>query len=192
MSKVFLQSDWHFNHDFVAGTRGFASAEEHDATLIQRINSVVTKRDTLWVLGDVFMGSISAGLEKVARVNGTKRLVLGNHDAAHPMHRKSASQIRRFLEVFDSVHLHEELRLASGRRVLLSHFPYEGDHGEREGGDRHKQWRLRDEGAWLIHGHVHDAWSRNGRQINVGVDRRDFPVNVEDLGAWIEFEESRS
>jgi calcineurin-like phosphoesterase family protein len=190
VSKVYLHSDWHFNHDFVAGTRGFASAEEHDEALIERINQVVTKRDTLWVLGDVFMGSVSAGLEKVARVNGAKRLVLGNHDAAHPMHRKSTTHVRRFLDAFDSVHLHEELRLPGGRKVLLSHFPYAGDHGDREG-DRYPQWRLRDEGAWLFHGHVHDAWSRNGRQINVGVDRRDFPVLAEDLGAWIDFEESR-
>ncbi len=179
MSKIYLHADWHFNHEFVAGTRGFSSSEEHDERLLEDINATVTKRDVLWVLGDVFMGSISAGLEKVARINGTKRLVLGNHDAAHPMHQRSAAQTRRFLEVFDSVHLHEELRLPGARKVLLSHFPYDGDHGDRE--DRHRQWRLRDEGSWLVHGHVHDEWVRRGRQLNVGVDIFARPRSAEEI-----------
>lgn len=183
MSRVYFHSDWHFRHDFVARTRGFESAEDHDAALLDSINSTVTKRDHIWVLGDVFMGSVTQGLEAVARVNGIKHLVLGNHDAAHPLHRRSASHLRRFLDVFDSVHLHEEIRLGD-RKVLLSHFPYEGDHSS---GDRYTQWRLRDEGAWLIHGHVHDAWLRNGRQINVGVDHLQRPASAAELTEAIQF-----
>ena len=38
------------------------------------------------------------------------------------------------------------------RTVLLSHFPYEGDHTTEE---RATQFRLRDEGLWLVHGHTH-------------------------------------
>jgi calcineurin-like phosphoesterase family protein len=52
-------------------------------------------------------------------------------------------------------------------RVALSHLPYEGDsHGE----DRFVPWRPRDEGGWIVHGHVHTAWRHRGRMINVGVD----------------------
>lgn len=176
MSKVYFHSDWHFNHEFVAETRGFSSAAEHDETLIDAINSTVTKRDTIWVLGDVFMGSVSTALDKIRRVNGIKRLVLGNHDPAHPIHRKSLPHTRRFLDVFDSVSLHEQTTLPGGRKVLLSHFPYEGDHHDR--GDRYKQWRLPDQGEWLIHGHVHDTWTLRGRQFNVGVDKWPSPVEA--------------
>lgn len=172
MSRVFYHSDWHFNHTFVAGTRGFATSEEHDERLIESINSVVTKRDHLWVLGDLAMGSLTEALKKVQRVNGVKHLVYGNHDGGHPMHRGSHAKMRRYLEAFESVHLHEEHRLG-GRKVLLSHFPYDGDHTDQ---DRHSQWRLRDEGGWLIHGHVHSAWALNGRQINVGVDWNSKPL----------------
>ncbi|MGO4251262.1 metallophosphoesterase family protein [Paenarthrobacter sp. TAF1] len=182
MSRVYFHSDWHFNHDFVAQTRGYDSAEEHDEALIERINSRVTKRDHVYVLGDVFMGSIRAGLAQVARVNGVKHLILGNHDAAHPLHRKSNANLRRFLEVFDSVTLHDEIRLPGGRKVLLSHFPYEGDHHEKE---RHRQWRLRDEGSWLIHGHVHDQWTVRGRQVNVGVDKWPYPIEAGVMEAMI-------
>ncbi|QOP65093.1 phosphoesterase [Arthrobacter phage Adumb2043] len=184
MSKVFFHSDWHFNHAFVAETRGYSSAARHDEALIEQINSRVTKRDHLYVLGDVFMGSVSAGLEKVKRVNGIKHLVLGNHDPGHPMHRKSIPHTRRFLDVFESVSLHEQIRLPGGRKVLLSHFPYEGDHTDRE--DRYMQWRLRDEGDWLIHGHVHDAWRFNDRQINVGVDFWPYPIDAETMAALID------
>lgn len=184
MSKVFFHSDWHFNHAFVAGTRGYASAAEHDDALIERINSRVTKRDHIFVLGDAFMGSIRSGLAQIERVNGIKHLVLGNHDPGHPMHRKSIPHTRRFLDAFESVSLHEQIRLPGGRKVLLSHFPYEGDHAERE--DRYTQWRLRDEGDWLIHGHVHDAWRFNDRQINVGVDFWPYPVDAETMADLID------
>lgn len=55
-------------------------------------------------------------------------------------------------------------------------FPYSGDHTEE---DRFEKYRPIDEGLWLLHGHVHCAWSVNGRQINVGVDVRDFtPISI--------------
>ncbi|UJQ86824.1 phosphoesterase [Arthrobacter phage Reedo] len=184
MSRVFFHSDWHFNHEFVAETRGFASAHEHDEALIEAINSTVTRRDHLWVLGDVLMGSVHNGLDKLRRVNGIKHLVLGNHDPAHPAHRRSIPHTRRFLGVFDSVSLHEKVRLPGGREVLLSHFPYEGDHSDRE--DRHRQWRLRDEGEWLIHGHVHDEWTLRGRQLNVGVDKWPAPAEAELVATMID------
>ena len=184
MSRVFFHSDWHFNHAFVAETRGYATAEEHDEALIARLNSVVTKRDHLYVLGDLFMGSVSAGLEKIKRVNGVKHLILGNHDPGHPIHRKSIPHTRRFLDVFDSVSLHEQVKLPGGRKVLLSHFPYEGEHGDRA--DRYTQWRLRDEGEWLVHGHVHAEWFVKDRQVNVGVDQLTYPVEAATLALLLD------
>jgi calcineurin-like phosphoesterase family protein len=99
------------------------------------------------------------------------------------MHRKSLPHTRRFLDVFDSVSLHEQTRLPGGRKVLLSHFPYKGDHHAQ---DRHRQWRLRDEGDWLIHGHVHDQWWVEGRQVNVGVDQLKYPIEATTLAALLD------
>jgi calcineurin-like phosphoesterase family protein len=181
VSVLFYHSDWHFNHDFVARTRGYATSQEHDDALIDSINTVATKRDHIWVLGDVFMGSVTAGLKQIERIRATKHLVLGNHDAVHPMHKGSHNKLRRFLEVFETVSLHEQHTIA-GRKVMLSHFPYAGDHYDA---DRYEQWRLRDEGLWLINGHVHHAWLRNGRQINVGVDYWPVPVRQSDLAEKI-------
>lgn len=181
MSNIFYHSDWHFNHEYVAKTRGFDTAEAHNEWLIANVNETITKRDHLWVMGDVFMGSVTEGLKQIAKLNGIKHLVLGNHDAAHPMHKGSHSKHRRFLEVFESVHLHEQHTIA-GNKVNLSHFPYTGDHYEK---DRYEQWRLRDEGLWLINGHVHHAWGVQGRQINVGVDYHFTPVPLKSIADWI-------
>lgn len=185
MSDYYYTADLHFNHTFVAGTRNHESAEAHDEDLIERFNREITKRDHLWILGDLCMGSLTKGLEQASRLNGIKHLVLGNHDAGHPMHKKSHNYQRRYLEVFESVTLHEQHTI-DGYKVNLSHFPYHGDH---KPDDRHTQWRLRDEGLPLIHGHVHREWVMSGRQLNVGVDFGVAPVHRDLVGVWLEAEQ---
>lgn len=181
MTTNYYTADTHFNHAYVAGTRGFDTAEEHDELLIERFNRTLRKNDHLWILGDLGMGSLTETLKQASRLKGVKHLVLGNHDAAHPMHKKSHTQLKRYYEVFESVHLHEQHRIA-GHKVNLSHFPYFGDH---KPDDRHTQWRLRDEGLYLIHGHVHAEWMFNGRQANVGIDQAKLPVAVDAIADWI-------
>ena len=82
MSRVFVISDTHFGHrkiiEFESAARPFLTIEEHDAALVERWNAVVTKRDTVWHLGDVFFGT--NGHHILGELNGYKRLVLGNHD----------------------------------------------------------------------------------------------------------------
>lgn len=82
MNRVFVISDTHFGHHniikFEAAARPFASIDEHDKELVARWNAVVTKRDTVWHLGDVFFGK--TGHYILAGLNGYKKLVLGNHD----------------------------------------------------------------------------------------------------------------
>lgn len=184
MGNTFVWSDLHRNHDFVARTRGFANAAEQDAHIEAAWRRKVRPSDTVWLLGDLWVGGgMRDSLDWYASLPGTKRLVFGNHCPGHPMHRRSASHQRRYLEVFDAVFTHASLVVA-GQRVLLNHFPYEGDHGDRD--DRHVEWRPRDAGSWLIHGHVHDEWFVRGRQINVGVDVwPDGPASLKDLAGII-------
>jgi calcineurin-like phosphoesterase family protein len=151
VSAVFFSSDTHFLHAMVATLRGFTSSEEHDEEVIARWNRAVRADDLVWHLGDVGLGNETRVLEQAARLNGRKQLVTGNHDPCWPGHRDSRKHQRRWLDVFESVQAFAKIRL-EGRTVLLSHFPYEGDH---TGEDRATQYRLRDEGAWLVHGHTH-------------------------------------
>jgi len=84
------------------------------------------------------------------------------------------------------VPLRPEFGMAPVLSVQLSHFPRAGD-SPLDSSDRYARYRPRPAGAskvdpWLVHGHVHNAWTVNGRQVNVGVDVWDFaPVSAETL-----------
>lgn len=183
MTRTFYWSDTHFDHDLPSRQRGFATASEHDDHLINGWLSKVGKKDSVWLLGDLASSNPARSLEILSHLPGRKHLVLGNHDPAHPMHRGSHRMQSRYRAVFDSVNL-AELRRIGDRQVLLSHFPYEPD---ARHGDRYAQWQPKDQGLWLLHGHVHQEWTVRGRQINVGVDSwLDGPVEEKELAAMMD------
>jgi calcineurin-like phosphoesterase family protein len=178
---AYFASDTHFLHRFVASLRGFASPAEHDELIISRWNKRVRPADFAWLLGDVGLGRETGILELAARLNGRKQLVTGNHDAPWSGHRKGRASQRRWLEVFETVQPFARTTVA-GQDVLLSHFPYAGDHTPS---DRGVQYRLRNEGAWLLHGHTHESARISGRrQIHVGLDAWDLtPVSEAEIAA---------
>lgn len=95
MSTPFFISDLHFGHKkihvFEGHNRGNAqSLEEAEEWLIAQWNSVVTKRDNVYVLGDAAFNK--EGLKKIKRLKGNKVLLMGNHDLS----------IHSCLEVFGS------------------------------------------------------------------------------------------
>ena len=186
MSAVFFSSDTHFLHGIVAGLRGFTDPAEHDEFIIERWNKTVRPDDLVWHLGDVGLGNEARILAMTARLNGHKQLIAGNHDPCWPGNRGARSRQRRWLEVFESVQAFARIRI-DGRPVLLSHFPYFGDH---TGGERYSQYRLKDQGLWLLHGHTHSREKlgpfmlpivtfgaepiQQGRQVHVGLDAWDL------------------
>lgn len=82
MSKVFFISDLHFDHKgILAFSREYRQGKdikEHNEWIIDCWNSVVTKQDTIWVLGDVCFSLDS--LKLFNKMPGNKQLVRGNHD----------------------------------------------------------------------------------------------------------------
>ncbi len=78
--KTFFIADLHFGHQKILEfSRGqFKTIEEHDEALIDNWNSVVGKKDTVWVLGDFCFGKKNLAL--AGRLKGVKKLVMGNHD----------------------------------------------------------------------------------------------------------------
>lgn len=189
MTKVFYWSDLHVAHELVAVERGYSCSAEHDAAFADAWSRTVTKRDSVWLLGDLAASTPRPALELLATLPGTKHLIAGNHDPVHPLHGDSHRQQRKYMEVFASVHT-AGLRRIGNHQVLLSHFPYEGEGSDRR--DRYPQWRLRDEGSWLVHGHVHDAWRIKGRQINVGFDQWSEPASAEELASIIDVAQNES
>ena len=181
--RTWFTSDLHLGHRLVAGKRGFGEdTDAHDAALAANWRACVGETDIVWVLGDLTLGRVDAALAPLAALPGRKRLVLGNHDRGHPMHRDAHLFAAAYAAVFELV-THAARTRVLGVEALLSHFPYERDRGAV----RHTQWRLPDLGVPLIHGHTHDrervALSAAGtREVHVGLDAWDLaPVRDEEV-----------
>lgn len=185
---IYFTSDQHFWHSNVIKycNRPFSSVEEMNEKLIANYNSVVAPEDVVYHLGDFSMAFRSVEIYP-QRLNGTKHLIMGNHDFCHPSHKKGKAQPeiwkRKYLDCgFASVSLggvydFKELSVP----VHISHMPYKnlepGEHGEK-----HAQWRPDDKGLWLLHGHTHGKWKVKDKMIDCGVDAWDYkPVSIEEI-----------
>ena len=82
--KAFIIADTHLNHKNIISycNRPFSSVEEMNETIIKRWNSTVGKYDIVYVLGDFALCGKDNIIEITQRLNGRKRLILGNHDGA--------------------------------------------------------------------------------------------------------------
>lgn len=87
MSNIFLCSDWHLNHENIINfTRGnsqekmrdFACVEDMNEHIVAQHNRVVKPKDKVYHLGDVCFNK--RDLQIIARMNGEKILIKGNHD----------------------------------------------------------------------------------------------------------------
>lgn len=173
MSNIHFTSDLHFGHKLVAKLRGFGehadSTKNHDDAIIKNWHSVVHPDDVVWVLGDLTAsnGQIDRMLGIMSRLPGRKRLIYGNHDPVHPMHREAFKWQAKYGTAFEFQAPFAKIKV-SGQYVLLSHFPYEFDHTENA---RYAQWRLPNQGEVLVHGHLH-ATKRvtSATELHVGVD----------------------
>lgn len=81
--KIFLTSDTHFSHESMIRNswRKFKSVQEMNELLIKNWNSIVSKEDTVYHLGDVAMNKKEEFYSDILpRLNGKIVFVKGNHD----------------------------------------------------------------------------------------------------------------
>ena len=140
--------------------RPFASVAEMDEVMIERWNGCVKPSDDVWHLGDFAVltkkatGEGRAG-ELLARLNGTKRLILGNNDT------DSVRDLPGWAEVSDYAET-----VIDGTPLVLCHYAF-------------RSWKNQHKGWWNLHGHSHGALKPLTRQRDVGVDVREFaPVTI--------------
>lgn len=160
MSNIFITADTHFGHknifDLSPSRRVLgATSEEHDEALVSRWNAVVGNGDTVYHLGDVAFKKPVLAL--LARCNGIKHLVAGNHDTF---------PTALYLEYFKSV---QGLK-GIAPSVIMSHAPVALSYNDDD------RWR------WNIHGHCHDRASPSPQHICVSVEQTGFqPVAIEEI-----------
>lgn len=189
LSLDHLTSDLHIGHVNMRTWRGMLDThtmDENNDEIIDRFNDRVRPNDTVGIWGDAVMGKMDDTLPLVKRLHGRKILLPGNHDRPWLGNRKRITETHnwpdRYAEVgFEFILPGVYTIDGIPGEVKCDHFPYSGDHTAEE---RYPEWRPDDEGHWLIHGHVHDLWKQNGKQINVGADAwGGFPTNPDEIAA---------
>lgn len=193
-----FSSDPHFGHKNIIrlASRPFVDITTMNEILVANWNSVVSPDDEAWILGDIALGPIMESLEYVRRLNGTKYMVWGNHDRCFPGSKKSAGMTpEEWVGIYKAVgftYVWDCAQVELGEHLaVLSHFPFSGDSHDQ---DRWTEYRLKDYGTTLLHGHTHSKKkisrsSAGTLQINVGVDANNFfPVSEAEILALIEAE----
>lgn len=161
-------SDTHFFHtnilkfidDGGKRIRPFDSLEEMHEYMIEKWNKVVKDNDYVYHLGDVTFQYHGLFNNLMHRLKGKKRLIVGNHDKIwNPA----------LINNFEKVDLWKGFKEYNFTAV---HIPL-------------MLQSLRD-GAYCVHGHVHQRSLNNPNYINVSVEVRDYtPVNIDEIGAEI-------
>lgn len=159
MNNIFFSSDYHFFHKNIllhhSDTRKGETVEEMNEHIIQAHNNTVTRRDTIYMLGDISFGNADATEGVLRRLNGNKILVYGNHDQ---IIRKKPDLQKYFNHCVD----YKEIRI-DGKKICMMHFPIE-------------QWNSRGNGAIHLHGHSHGNLSHDTKtlcnRMDIGIDTR--------------------
>lgn len=148
--KNFVVSDTHWNHVNILSyqkNRSFPTLEEMNEAFIAAWNKTVSPGDIVYHLGDFAMGQRDKIPAIIARLNGTIRLVKGNHDTKVPEFG------------FDWVKDYHSCKI-NGQYVVMSHFPM-------------LKWDGDGTGAYMLHGHCHgnlDSVNKGTKRLDVGID----------------------
>ena len=176
---IWIISDTHFQHENILKftdrdgnlVRGhlFKDVDEMDEHMIERWNSVVKQGDIVYHLGDVVMGSREWFKRNWPRLNGSKRLIVGNHDDIPFLSSggffKKVSMWRMFPEF----------------GLMLSHVPLHPSNLLRLA-ERSGTWPDDCETLLNLHGHIHQNLSPEGPYRNMSVEAINYtPVNIEEL-----------
>lgn len=176
----FYTADTHFGHQLMvaehACARPFPYARAMDEALIENWNAVVKPQDLVYHLGDFAFGLDDGDRVRsiFSRLNGRKRLVLGNHDygKANKVHPVIASlawdgEPSPLVETTDE-----------GHRLVLCHYAM-------------RTWPGQHKGAFHFYGHSHGKLPGFGRSRDVGVDCPDVgyaPATFRQLTAGLKQE----
>lgn len=157
-------SDTHFFHtnilkfvnDKKERIRPFNSLEDMHELIIENWNRCVRPQDFIYHLGDVTFQYHKPFQELMHRLNGHKRLIVGNHDKLKQ---------EGLLKHFDKVELWKGFKEFD---FTCSHFPL-------------MLGSLRD-GNFNVHGHMHQNRMKDPHYISVCVEIRNYtPVHMDEI-----------
>lgn len=167
---IYYTADLHLGHTNVISFDGrpFESAEEMDRILINNWNSRVTKKDRIYIAGDLIYRSEKPPEWYLKQLNGLKYLIIGNHDKAI----LSSEKAQGYFEAIDKM-----MHITDGKKqICMCHFPI-------------VEWNGYFRGHYHIFGHIHNAKNRayevmreEERAFNAGCMINQYiPVTFEEL-----------
>ena len=160
MSKVYAISDLHIGHEKVANLRGFRTNDQHTNHMISQWNSIITKRDVVYILGDIALHKKYYPI--LNKLKGIKKVILGNHD--------DPKDVPELLKYVSSV-----AGMFKYKNNILTHAPIHPDEMNRHGYDRN------------VHGHTHDRSIDDHRYLNVCFEKsHGMPVELKEYNIFVE------
>lgn len=202
MSKIkntFFTSDWHIGHanSIIFDNRPFTDLKHMHRVLINNFNASVKHEDITYFAGDIGVSDAKTTSEVIHQLNGTKILVLGNHDKG-----PNAMYDAGFDVVLNSVSL-----VIANELVTISHMPLpglwredvEGMRGAGTGELWHGESKLKNikytvanRGQFHLHGHIHSSPTKDrstkilDKQYDIGVTANNYrPVSISQIESWI-------
>lgn len=174
--SIFFISDTHFNHANILTFKdkktgalirpGFSNVEDMNERIIDNWNKVVKPEDKIYHVGDVAFGNVKDFHPIMRRLNGHKRLCLGNHDHF---------DILDYAQYFDKIMSWRQFR-DQPIPFIVCHYPLHEDALFGRGGI-----------IYNVHGHIHERNVYTGkrpdpRYINICVEHTDYtPVHIDEL-----------
>ena len=161
--RFFISSDYHLSHKNILkyDKRPFKDIHHHDETIIANHNAVVHPTDTFIFLGDFFFGKDMNKMDEyLARLNGNKYFIKGNHD--HEEHREIYKRHGLYLgEQYSRFYVGSSYKEA--QMIVLNHF-------------RMTIWDKSHHGAWHLYGHSHGGieWLERGKCMDVGIMQNNY------------------
>lgn len=158
MSHIFFTSDLHHGHPKIVDICNRpCPKEEHDEWLLREVfNKYVQKKDDVYVLGDVSMAKRSEAQKWVARMQGNKHLICGNHD-------KSVDHLGNWCEV-TQIKDFTYSRFGLNIHIVLCHYCL-------------LSYNRQIHGSWHVFGHSHC------RPLE-GQPKLSFDVGIDRIGIW--------
>ena len=171
-NQIWFSSDLHFNHnkDFIYKPRGFNNIFEMNKTIIKNFNSIIKPEDDLYLLGDIFLGDLSAGISLFNQLPGKIHLIWGNHCTNN--RKEAMSKCHNVVEVIGYATIIKYNKI----HFYLSHFPTCTTNFD----DYQKPLKQR---TICLAGHTHskEKFEPCG-SYNVAVDAHNcFPVSIEQI-----------
>lgn len=185
MNNIWFTSDTHFSHKNIlkhcgGRLKAFGIDENlddeekvilNDEAIIKRWNNKVKKKDTVYIIGDFSFANSEQTKKILGKLNGTKFLILGNHDKSSERLLGYFTQITQIKEVTFKQKVFDFLD--EDFSIVCCHYPM-------------VTWNSKHYGSVNVHGHCHGNIDNfndesDDLRVDVGLDGKLANYDLIDL-----------